>query len=193
MRMLVILLLLSACGTDDGPASTEPTFALAGVVQGLRGSDLVLRAVGSDQRILGNGPFAFYRRFEDGTAFEVTVRGQPVGPAQACLVTNGTGVIEGADVTQLVVACENVAFAVGGTVVGLTGEGLLLQNNGVDVLGVEQDGAFAFPMPVEDEAAFDVRVFQQPTDPDQTCAVTGGEGVVAGADVTNVAVTCVTL
>lgn len=36
-------------------------------------------------------------------------------------------------------------------------------------------------------------VLVQPTSPNQTCAVVNGEGVVAGADVTDVAVTCTTL
>ena len=75
-------------------------------------------------------------------------------------------------------------YTVGGTVTGLTGEGLLLQNNGADLLGIESDGPFAFP--AVDGSAYDITVAQQPTG--QTCHVINGTGTVVGADVDDVLV-----
>lgn len=80
-------------------------------------------------------------------------------------------------------------YSVGGTVSGLTASGLVLQNNGVDDLPVAADGPFTFATELEDAAPYAVTVSVQPTG--QTCSVTDGGGVIAAADVTNVAVTCV--
>ena len=39
-------------------------------------------------------------------------------------------------------------FTVGGTVVGLTGTGLVIQDNGSDTLNISQNGPFTFAVPV---------------------------------------------
>ncbi|HSQ64653.1 MAG TPA: glycine rich domain-containing protein [Polyangiaceae bacterium] len=84
------------------------------------------------------------------------------------------------------------SFTVGGTVTGLSGTGLVLQDNGGDDLTVSANGAFTFATPLADGSAYAVTVKTQPTGPVQTCTVTSGSGKVAGAKVTNVAVACVT-
>ena len=81
-------------------------------------------------------------------------------------------------------------FQVGGVVSGLQGEGLLLRSSGGDDLAVAEDGAFSFPTRLADGASYEVTVAAQPADPAQTCAVDGGSGTIAGADVTSVRVTC---
>ena len=65
--------------------------------------------------IAGNGSFAF-PPIDDGSAYAVTVLTQPTGPSQACVVDNGTGVVDGADVTDVMVACTTNQYMVGGTV-----------------------------------------------------------------------------
>ena len=82
-------------------------------------------------------------------------------------------------------------FTVGGTVTGLQGAGLALANAGA-TLAVAADGSFTFPAPVADGAGYEVTVAEQPAGPEQTCSVALGEGVVAGADVDDIRVTCVT-
>jgi len=79
------------------------------------------------------------------------------------------------------------AYAIGGTVSGLSGI-VVLQNNGGDNLSLSADGTFAFSTAVNDGAAYDVTVLSQPAG--QTCTVADATGSVAGADVTNVAVSC---
>jgi hypothetical protein len=197
MRSVVtlgLILVVGACGSDDDDDSTpiQTSFTVGGTVVGLNGSQLVLRVGGSDQRILGGGAFAFYRQFEDGEDYEVTVRAHPVSPALTCTVTNGTGIVDGADVTDIVVTCANGRSAIGGTVSGLAGSGLLLQNNSIELVAVDEDGPFIIAIEVEDTTTYEVTVFTQPSHPDQTCVVAGGTGTVAGAAVTGVAVTCTT-
>ncbi len=83
-------------------------------------------------------------------------------------------------------------YTVGGTVTGLAGSGLVLQNNGGDDLAIGSDGAFTFAGKIADGKAYAVTVLAQPGNPSQTCTVTNGGGTIAGADVSNVTVTCVT-
>src|SRR3990170_4659532 len=79
-------------------------------------------------------------------------------------------------------------YAVGGTVSGLTGTGLVLQNNGTDDLTITANGAFTFTTKIANSAAYAVTVRTQPSNPAQTCTVTNGSGTVSGANITNVAV-----
>ncbi len=80
--------------------------------------------------------------------------------------------------------------SIGGTVNGLTGTGLVLQNNGGDNLSVAANAtAFSFATPVANAAAYSVSVLTQPGG--QTCTVQNGSGTASGA-ITNVAISCIT-
>ena len=79
------------------------------------------------------------------------------------------------------------AYSVGGSVSGLSGT-VVLQDNGGDDLSVSGNGSFTFNTPVTDGAGYQVTVRTNPSG--QSCAVSGGSGTVAGANVTNVAVSC---
>jgi hypothetical protein len=80
------------------------------------------------------------------------------------------------------------AFTISATVTGLSGTGLVLQNNGKDNLPVAANGTYTFATKV---TTYAVTVSTQPTNPAQTCTVVGGSGT-ATANVTSVAVTCTT-
>ncbi len=92
----------------------------------------------------------------------------------------------------MAVSCTTNSYAIGGTVSGLAGMGLTLQNEGGDDLTVMADGTFVFPTSVLSGQAYDVTIAAQPVNPWQTCTVAAGSGGVAGADITNVAITCTT-
>ncbi|MBA8883804.1 proprotein convertase P-domain-containing protein [Dokdonella fugitiva] len=80
-------------------------------------------------------------------------------------------------------------YTVGGTVSGLTGSGLVLSlNAGAQTLPIAANGAFTFPTGLADASPYAVTVGTQPAG--QSCSVANGNGTVAGANVTNVAVTC---
>ena len=79
-------------------------------------------------------------------------------------------------------------FTVGGTVEGLTGSGLTLQNNLADDLSITEDGTFVFDTGLADGSSYEVTVLAQPEG--QTCSVSNGSGTISGANVTDVAVIC---
>ena len=96
----------------------------------------------------------------------------------------------GSDLITFVSAipAPSVTYTVGGTVTGLTGSGLVLQNNGGDNLVVTTDGPFTFPTAIAAGASYSVTVQSQPSG--QTCTVTNATGANIQADVTNVSVSC---
>jgi len=86
-----------------------------------------------------------------------------------------------------------VTFQVGGSVSGLAGTGLVLQNNAGDDLVIDQNGPFAFATALPDQSTYQVTVLDQPLNPLQNCQVNAGSGQIDGADVNSVDVQCVTL
>jgi 6-phosphogluconolactonase (cycloisomerase 2 family) len=171
---------------------TTNTYAVGGTVSGLAGTGLVLQVNGGDDLAVTSGAFTFAARVASGAGYAVTVKTQPSSPSQACTVTGGAGTVGGADVTGVTVTCITSAYTVGGTVSGLSGAGLVLQDNGGDDLPVSATGAFTFATRVASGAGYAVSVKAQPINPSQTCAVTGGAGTVGATDVTGVSVTCST-
>ncbi len=83
-------------------------------------------------------------------------------------------------------------FAIGGTVSGLKGSGLVLLNNGGDALPVSADGVFTFPTALAQGAPYAVSVQSQPGGPSQVCTVNAGTGTVADTAITGVMVVCAT-
>ncbi len=84
---------------------------------------------------------------------------------------------------------SSINYTVGGTVSGLAGT-LVLENNGSDALTLNADGAFAFSTPLPQGSTYLVTVQTQPAN--QTCTVSNNSGIINGADITNIGVTCVT-
>lgn len=188
--LLGLALPLAACFGGGGGGDT-PTYTIGGMVTGLSGAGLVLQNNGGNNLAVGaNGAFTFSSRVARGRNYSVTVLTQPSGPSQSCAVASGSGSVGSANVTSVSISCTTNSFTVGGTVTGLSGSGLTLQNNGGDALSVTADGAFAFATPMLDESSYDVTVLSHPGGPAQTCAVTNGTGSLAGANVTAVAVDC---
>jgi hypothetical protein len=80
------------------------------------------------------------------------------------------------------------AYALGGTVSGLNGSGLVLANNGQTIaVGASADG-FSFGAVLTAGASYAVTVQTQPTG--DTCTVASGSGTAQAALVKNVVVTC---
>ena len=141
----------------------------------------------SDQSIPSGGDTFFFQNVPKGSAYNVTVKTQPVSPTQTCVVTNGTGTIR-ADVTDVSIACATSSYVVRGTVSGLTGAGLSVLLNGGGAITVAAGATtFAFPA-IPSGVRYDVTIGAQPTG--QTCFVTGGSGTVTSAEVASVVVSC---
>jgi hypothetical protein len=184
-------------GVDSGSQTQESGegaakyFSLSGQVSGLAGSGLSLKNGNESLPILRNGAFAFKTAIASGTSYAVTVATSPSSPTQACTIANASGKAT-ADVTNIAVSCTTLAFQVGGTVSGLAGTGLVLQDDNGDDLPLAANGAFQFPTKVPSGNAFHVTVKTQPSSPTQTCAVTGGDGTIGASNVSSVAINCQT-
>jgi hypothetical protein len=82
-------------------------------------------------------------------------------------------------------------YSVGGTIKGLIGTGLVLQDNGVDKLVIKENGTFNFPTQLTDGNQCNVTILSQPTDPQQGCQVTNGNQKIDGSNISNIEVDCV--
>lgn len=172
---------------------TTNSYTVGGTIAGLSGSGLVIQNNGGDDlSIAGNGSFTFATSVASGNTYSVTVLTQPSTPAQTCGVSGSTGTIAGGNLTSVTVNCSTSTYTVGGTVSGLSGSGLVLQNNGGDNLSISANGSFSFATSLADLSAYSVTVSTQPSSPSQTCAVSSGSGTIASANVTGVSVTCTT-
>jgi len=194
--MGLVALALAACGGSSGGSSTTPPppattqYSIGGSVTGLTGTGLVLQDNGGDNlAVSASGSFTFATKVNSGAAYAVTVMTQPTG--QTCTVTDGSGTAS-ANVTNVAVACaaSSAGITIGGTVEGLTGTGLALQDNGSDTLSITKNGAFTFTTALATGTAYAVTVSTQPSTPTQTCTVVNGSGTTGSANVTGVVVNC---
>jgi hypothetical protein len=78
---------------------------------------------------------------------------------------------------------------IGGTVTGLLGSELILQNNKFELLPIESNGTFTFPMNHAIGESYNVFVITQPVGPAQVCTVANGSGIIK-TTVTNISITC---
>lgn len=175
---------LSGCHNADSPSS--PVF-VEGTATGLAGRVVLKNNGGDSLTVSANGQFAFAMPITVGSRYTVTVQTQPVG--QTCTLSNGSGTAGSTNVTDLALTCIANTQTLGGTVSGLLGS-LVLQFNGSDPLTITADGPFAFPTPVADTSAYAITIRAQPAN--QTCMLAHGSGIVESADITNIAVTCIT-
>ena len=82
-------------------------------------------------------------------------------------------------------------YQISGTVNGLTGSGLILQNNAADNLTIAADGPFSFSTKLSGGASYSVTVLTQPSSPTQTCSVSNGSGSVSRSNITDISISCV--
>jgi hypothetical protein len=171
------------------------TATIGGTVTGLvANSTLVLQDNGGDALTLtGTGnpiSFTFKTPVTGPTdAYDVEVNTQPLNPLQICTVSSNKGTAT-ANVTNVAVSCV-LAYTIGGTITGVVGTGLTLQNTGAELLKITGNGEFTFVNPVPINFAYTVTISTQPTNPAQTCVITPGTGSgTATANVTTVAITC---
>ncbi|HEY0339255.1 MAG TPA: beta-propeller fold lactonase family protein, partial [Steroidobacteraceae bacterium] len=82
---------------------------------------------------------------------------------------------------------------IGGVVYGLTGSGLVLQDNGGDNLPIAKDGAFVFNTSLYPTSQYAITVLTQPALPGQVCSVSPASGTVGTTNVNTVSVVCRTI
>lgn len=141
--------------------------------------------------VTNNGTTNFATALDDGSAYAVSVTSNPSNPNQECLITsnNASGFISGGEI-EVTIQCSISQYSVGVDVTGLANGATLSLLNNSDPLEVTADGQFNFAIALDDLSAYVVSVTSQPTNPIQTCFVTGGNsgandgsGTLTGANV----------
>jgi 6-phosphogluconolactonase (cycloisomerase 2 family) len=84
------------------------------------------------------------------------------------------------------------SYTIGGTVMGLSGAGLMLANEAGDRLAITGNGGFTFSNQAASGAAYKVTIVSQPITPSQVCTVMDGAGTVGTVNVASVVVNCTT-
>lgn len=190
--MMALVIMAGCTGTPSktsGGSSHSSSYTIGVTVTGLTGSGLVLQDNSGDNlTITGKGTSTFATKIVSGRPYSVSVLTQPSTPTQTCTVANGSGTAN-ANVTNVQVQCVVPTISIGGSVSGLSGTGLVLQDNGGDNLTITGSGNFTFPTLLISGATYKVTVLTQPSGPVQACTVTNGSGT-ASANVTSVQVVC---
>lgn len=193
--LLALALSLSACG---GKAS----FPITGIVTGLSYDGLVLSTNGMDLPVGKSATsFAFPNSLSYGDVYHVLPSHQPdhqtctvgafVGPNGEVL-SNGNDTAGRLSAINIGVACTLNSYTIGGSISGLTSDGLVLTNGSVGgtVAPLAAATTFTFSNSVAFGSSYGVSVLTQPAS--ETCSVSAnGTGLMGDAAVTNIVVSCV--
>lgn len=169
-------------------------YTVGGAVSGLgAGKNVVLQNNGGGSvNVIANGSFTLTTALLSGATYNATIVSQPTG--QVCSIAGGSGTVSLANVTSVAVTCTDVSgLTLGGTVSGLeVGKTVVLiapSDGVIGTLAVTSNGAFTMPVGFPDQVEYELWVMTQPID--QLCKVANGEGDTNGANITNIAVTCI--
>lgn len=102
---LILPFYLSACApaTEETTNGNGTTYSVDGTVTGLAGTVVLQNNGGDDLTITADESFTFETALADGSAYAVTVSTQPFG--QTCTISNGSGTISSANVSNVSVSC----------------------------------------------------------------------------------------
>lgn len=86
------------------------TYTVGGTISGLSGTVVLQNNAADDLTATEDGSFTFSTAIADGATYEVTVKTNPTG--ETCTVTNGSGTISGANVTNISITCSASEYTV---------------------------------------------------------------------------------
>ncbi|MFA5248636.1 MAG: choice-of-anchor Q domain-containing protein, partial [Patescibacteria group bacterium] len=92
---------------------TPTTYTVGGTISGLSGTVVIQNNSSDDISTTTSGAFTFSTPLADSASYAVTVLTNPTH--QSCAVTNGSGTIDSANVSDITIACSNVAYCGDGT------------------------------------------------------------------------------
>ena len=179
---------MGAGGATVAVTCVPDTYSVSGTITGLTSSGLVLLDNGGDATSIGVNATQFMMptAIAYGSPYSITIQTQPSG--LTCSVTSGAGTM-GLGGATVAVSCIVNAYTVGGTISGLTADGLVLVDNGTDTKTLSANATqFTMPTPVAYGSTYAVTVQSQP--PGLVCSVSNGTGPMGAGDVANVAVVC---
>ena len=191
---LALALSLASCG---GKAS----FTVGGTIAGLSYPGLVLSTNGMNLPVnAGATSFSFPNSLSYGDVYNVVATTQPqhqtctVGPFQDAaghLFQGATDTAGRLTTINIGVSCVLNSYAIGGTIAGLTSDGLVLTNGSSGGTVAPLAGATGFTLAaVPYGVSYGVTVLTQPAN--DVCTVSpNGTGVMGDAAVGDIAVSCV--
>ncbi|MEK6748847.1 MAG: hypothetical protein AABY83_06530 [Pseudomonadota bacterium] len=160
---------------------------------------LALMEVGQDG--FGRGSFG---SLPSNATFTVSIARQPLNPWQTCRIldtgrytvtsnVSATGQVTSSGLT-IALACSTNAYTVSIQTSGLAGAGLVLLNNGVNLLKADNNNTtYNFTSPVLSNNPYNITVLTQPTNPSQACTIgTGGSGTVTTSNIGSILISCQT-
>lgn len=192
---------LAGCGGSD-----KAEFVVKGTITGIVYPGMVLTTNGMEIAVAppatprATVSFEFPNKLEYGDVYNVQFKSFPSNqkcdtPYQTIPNFNDTaGRLADINITF---ACAVDVYSIGGTVSGLTADGLVLANGSTGGTvsvpkpadGVTTPGTYTFAGPVEYDQTYGVTVLTQPTG--QICTVANATGIMKAANVSNINVTCV--
>jgi hypothetical protein len=178
----------TAAVTNVAVACTDTTPAVSGVISGLGSANGLVLINGTDKYTVpaGAASFTLDTPVSPGSTYAVRVQSQPAG--LTCTAANGFGTMPTRNVDDVSITCSEEAYSLGGTVVGLTTNGLVLSDGG-DTYDVPVNAAsFTMPTAVAYGSSYALRIETQPAG--LTCTISDGAGAMPESAVANVNVTC---
>lgn len=163
-----------------------PEYSVGGTVSGLPiTATMTLQNDFTDTIVVANGTFTFPRHFASTNPYRVTVVKPPLG--YTCTITNGTGAIAGANVTNVAVQCAADAFTVGGTLTGLPAGDAVTLTEGATSVTLTANGPFTFPARPSG-SRYSVWISKPPAS--ASCGAYGVTGTVGHGNVQTVTIAC---
>ena len=89
---------------DNWSGGNAVSYSVGGAVSGLSGTVVLQDNGGDDLSVSANGSFTFATPVASGSGYAVTVKTNPSG--QSCTVSNGSGTVGSANVTDVAVSCS---------------------------------------------------------------------------------------
>jgi uncharacterized repeat protein (TIGR03803 family) len=169
-------------------ACSDQSYTVGGTISGLASSGLVL-VNGSDTLSVkpGASSFTMPTTVAYTSTYAVTLQTQPTG--LTCSISNGTGTMGSAAVTNIAITCSANTYTVGGTISGLTASGLVLLDNGGDATTISAN-ATQFTMNTGVAYGSDYAITVQTPPTGLVCSVSNGASTMGAADVTSVSLAC---
>ena len=189
------------------PTVTQPyrsTFTIGGNVSGIPvGYNITIKNNNTNDSLAltQDGSFTFSTMLRSRNRFWVSITSYRYptsdSPSLLCTVANEAGEIDFSDITNIQITCNTSRVvtargSIGGTVSGLQqGSPLVIKNNDNTRITITQNGRFIFPIAMNTNNYY-ISITQQPTNPNQTCTIENGSGIISSSDITNIEITCVT-
>lgn len=160
-------------------------FAISGTIlglEGITGISLYNNSGDSISIFSPSGTFSFATPLANGVAYNVTVNQAPNHPKQNCTITNPSGVVASANVTNISINCVTIAYPIEIVLTGLSSGSITMKNNGNEILNLTSNGTYLFPSDVNIGQNYNLTIETQPNN--HICNLTPFSGTIVASKVT---------